>query len=352
MIAQNEMVEAKPLKEKEVEYTPLGEANPIKLSMEMVKRWLMSPTKNGHYPTDQDVMKFIMLCKARELNPWVGDAFCVGYDSKEGPVFNLITSVQALFKRAESHPQFDGLQSGVIVKTKDGRIEEREGDWFDDDEKLVGGWAKVYRKDRKLPFVEKIKLATFNKNRSVWLTDPAGMISKNGEAGALRKAFPTQLGGLYLREEMDHRTVEGSATPVVQGQMDEVTRQLAEKRQAIAHTPSAPDFTEQAEAAKQQREQAETVQAKRPAAETVKQSKAEPAEQTEQAAKESTDIVEDYKAQIAACESEEEAKVLCMTIHRSTRLTEDQKKHLRRIGNEKVHSFGRDSFGGDSLSGV
>ncbi len=100
------------------------------------------------------------------------------------------------------------MESGVIVRTADhdgkiggGPILEREGDLVYDDEKLLGGWAKVYRKDREIPFYRRLKLATFNTNRSRWEKDPAGMIVKCSEADALRTAFPSHLGGLYIEEE-------------------------------------------------------------------------------------------------------------------------------------------------------
>lgn len=45
---------------------------------------------------------------------------------------------------------------------------------------------------------------------SMWTSKPAHMIGKCAEAAALRKAFPQDLGGVYIGEEMDHRaTVQG-----------------------------------------------------------------------------------------------------------------------------------------------
>ncbi len=199
--------------ERELTFVPLGETEGIKLSVNMVRRYLTTPTKTGAVPTDSDVMKFMMLCKARELNPWVGDAYLVGYDGKDGPVFSLITAVQALFKRAESSLFFSGIESGVIVKTIDGSLEYRQGDFYGDKEVLLGGWARCFRKDCEVPFYDALKLTTYNTGRSQWAKDPAGMIVKCAEASALRKAFPTQAGGLYTREEMA-LTIDGTATDV------------------------------------------------------------------------------------------------------------------------------------------
>lgn len=187
-----------------ITYVPLGGKNTVELTMGMVKKFLCTPTKSGNIASDSDIVKFMMLCKARELDPWVGDAYLVGYDSSDGPVFSLITAAQALLKRAEISPEYDGMESGVIVRDESGSIINREGDLVLDGETLVGGWARCFRKDRSKPSYDSLKLSTFSTGKSRWQKDPAGMIVKCAEASALRKAFPTQLGGLYSREEMDH----------------------------------------------------------------------------------------------------------------------------------------------------
>lgn len=190
-------------------FVPFGEKSAVKLTMPIVRKYLATPTKNGVMPTDDDIVRFMMLCKARELNPWAGDAYMVGFDSKDGAEFSLITALQALLKRAESHPAFDGFESGVIVKnSKTGEKTERQGDIVYDGEVLLGGWCKVYRKDRTKPFYESLNLLTYKKPTPIWSKDPGGMICKCAEAAALRAAFPTQLGGLYTADEMRDRREE------------------------------------------------------------------------------------------------------------------------------------------------
>ncbi len=103
---------------KTMSYTPVGETSPVELSVKTVQRFLTAPTRSGKQPNQADVVRFMMLCQARGLNPWVGDAFLVGYDSKDGPQFNLITSHQALLKRAECCKEYRGRESGVIVQAK------------------------------------------------------------------------------------------------------------------------------------------------------------------------------------------------------------------------------------------
>lgn len=186
-----------------ITYTPLAEAEPITLTVGSVMNQVAIKTRSGQLPTLADVIKFMMLCKSRKLNPFVGDAYLVGYDSDDGPTFQLITAIQSLRKRAESNPGFNGAQRGVIVQAGDQTI-EREGTMVFSGETLVGGWGRVYRKDYGTPFYETVKLSTYNTKRSRWGKDPEGMIAKVGEAAALRRAFPSDVGALYIHEEFDN----------------------------------------------------------------------------------------------------------------------------------------------------
>jgi phage recombination protein Bet len=197
---------------RKVSYIPQGETAPIEMSVELVKRYLVRPTRSGAMPSDQDVTKFVMLCKARELNPWVGDAFLVGYDGKDGPEFSLITSVHALHKRADRCPEYDGMTAGVIIRDEDG-VHEVSGTCYHDKAALIGGWAIVRRKDRSEPYYVSLRLAAYDKGRSLWSTDKAGMIRKCAVAAALREAFPNQTSGLYTTDELPAMMASATAKP-------------------------------------------------------------------------------------------------------------------------------------------
>lgn len=187
--------------DKAIEYIPFLAEQQILLTPRMVLRFMCKPTKSGKRATMEQALHFCMLCKARGLNPWEGDAYLVGYDTQNGPEFSLITAHQAFLKRAEVHPEYDGMQSGVIVQRGDEILEE-EGDFFIDGDVLLGGWAKILFKTRSTPVYKRLKLSTFNKGFGRWNVDPAGMIVKCAEADGLRSAFPNSLGGMYLEDEM------------------------------------------------------------------------------------------------------------------------------------------------------
>ena len=187
-----------------IEFIPFGAADKIKLSIAIVKNFVSIPTKSGQVCGDRDAMRFIMLCQAQRLNPFAGDAYLTGYDGKNGAVFSLITAHVAFMKRAESCKDFEGMESGIIIADNDGKVTEREGDFHLADENVVGGWAKVYRKDRK-PTYRRLSIAQRKPNYETpfWSDQKcAEQIVKCAEADALRATFPTLLGGLHLGSEV------------------------------------------------------------------------------------------------------------------------------------------------------
>lgn len=185
---------------KEISYVPFGGTDAITLSIEIVQKTACTPTKSGRVCSARDAARFILLCQAQRLNPYAGDAYLVGYDNREGGAnFSLITSHLAFLKRAETCPDYEGMESGVIIQMEDGSIVEREGDFVLSTENCVGGWARVYRKGRKTTYrrtsIEAMKppyeTPFWNKQKA-----PAQVV-KCSESDALRSTFPTLLGGLY-----------------------------------------------------------------------------------------------------------------------------------------------------------
>lgn len=232
------------LVEKDTEFVPFMAKDPIRLSVAIVQNFVCVKSKSGKTCDFAQAMKFIMLCKARGLNPFEGDAYLLGYDNRDGSTtFSLITAHQAFLKRAEVHPEYDGMESGVIVKLESGELFDRDGDFHLDSDTLVGGWCTVFFKGRKHHMKKRLKLTTFRKPFGRWNDDPAGMIVKCAEADALRSAFPNQLGGMYLEDELP-----GVAAPIptaapVSGQpaLADLTSKLAAANQQVADEPDTID---------------------------------------------------------------------------------------------------------------
>lgn len=220
------------------EYVPFGAKESIKLSVAIVKSFICTPTKSGKICDDREAMRFIMLCKARGLNPFEGDAYLIGYDGQDGATFSLITAHQAFLKRAEVNEEYDGMESGVIVQSGN-EILDREGDFMFEDEKLLGAWAVVFFKTRTHPMKKRINLKTFVKPYGVWKTNAAGMIVKCAESDALRSSFPTLLGSLYLEEEMQTPSMVIDETPKLPAPGRHKTARKPESN-GTTHEPEQP----------------------------------------------------------------------------------------------------------------
>lgn len=163
------------------------------LTFEDIKTYIC-PTAN-----DQEVMIFLKLCQARNLNPFLKEAYLVKYDQTKPA--QMVVGKDHFTKKAEEHPQFDGYRAGIIVEDEDG-YHELEGTFMGSKCKLVGGWAEVSRKDRKIPFKQTVMLKEFDKGMANWKTMPGTMIRKCALVQSLRECFPSELAGCYDNSEI------------------------------------------------------------------------------------------------------------------------------------------------------
>lgn len=165
----------------------------------------VNKTRQGHQCSDEFVYEFLKVCQSRRLNPYDGDAFIVGYDSKDGAQFSIITSYQSLNKRAAASNQYDGSDFGLTVVNDKHELIDVPGSIVPPKTKLAGAWCKLYRKDRKHPTYTRIDFGGYNQGRGRWQTDPGGMIVKCAKAAAMREAFPQELGSYETDEEWSGR---------------------------------------------------------------------------------------------------------------------------------------------------
>jgi hypothetical protein len=105
-------------------------------------------------------------------------------------------------KRAESNEHYAGLEAGIVVE-REGQIVNIEGAVKLPTDKLIGGWAKVFRDDRKVPVKVQISYEEFSKGQATWKQMPMNMIRKTAIVNAMREAFPGNLGNMYTEEESD-----------------------------------------------------------------------------------------------------------------------------------------------------
>lgn len=177
----------------------------VNLSFQIVRNYL---TRGQSAVSDAEVIQFISLCRANQLNPFIGDAYMVKYGNEPA---SMIISKAAFMKRAESSALYNGYQAGVIL-LRDKQVIDEQGSFFLPGDQLVGGWAKVYRKDREHPIVARVRLQEYNRGKSTWAAMPGTMIRKVAIAQAFREAFPFASEGMYTPEEMPDE--QGQEAPV------------------------------------------------------------------------------------------------------------------------------------------
>jgi phage recombination protein Bet len=178
----------------------------IRLTPKIVKDYLAG----GAEITMPEFKMFTSLCKARGLNPFLKEAYIIKFGDNPA---QIVVGKDAILKRAILNAQFDGREQGVIVIDSTGKEIHKQGTFILQDETIVGGWAKVYRKDWTHPVHITVSLSEvaqrkgngeFNFN---WAKKTATMIEKVALVRALREAFVEEAGGMYDANELPDNEV-------------------------------------------------------------------------------------------------------------------------------------------------
>lgn len=168
--------------------------------------------------TDNEIDMFMAHCAAHKLDP-IGskDAYLVKYRGKDGSYgkASIITSYHVFNRRARKFPDYEGIRSGVVVLTKDGRVIHKNGCAVYGllGETLIGAWAEVYVKGWAKPAYVEVSYDDFNTNKNNWKKMPGLMIEKVAKCQAWRLAFPEEFQDMYLGEEME-QDVDGNVREV------------------------------------------------------------------------------------------------------------------------------------------
>lgn len=206
--------------------------------------------------TPKQVGMALSLIKGRDLNPLANEVYIVAYRKKNGGTeFSLIVSKEAFLKRANRNPQLEGFEAGIVVINESGLQEERKGALVLPNDELVGGWARVYRKDFRVPVEVYVSMKEYNKSQSTWNSMPATMIRKTALVNALREAFPEDLGNMYTEDDggetfdrIKDVTPQESREEVLarkQQQIEQMKQEAAEReaKQQAEATPSVDPET-------------------------------------------------------------------------------------------------------------
>ena len=208
----------------------------IKLTPSIVKEYIVGDS-NANI-TNQEFKLFTELCMVRKLNPFLKEAYLIKYGNQPA---QIVVGKDAILKRAINNKDFNGREQGIIIQNEEDEIEYRKGTFKLSTENLVGGWAKVYRKNWEYPtevtvsFEEVAQKKKDGELNSNWLKKGPTMVEKVALVRALRETFSEDIGGMIDESEAwdskdlskNKRTVEEAT--IVQDDVGEAEKSEGKK---------------------------------------------------------------------------------------------------------------------------
>lgn len=162
--------------------------------------------------TDAEFVLFSQFCRSTGLNAFKKEIWAIKANGR----LQLMTGINGFHAIANQHPQYDGLEAGFVGP--DGSEQSLKYPKND----FIGAWARVHRKDRKIPMEGVAMVSEYDKQQGNWKSMRRVMIVKCAESVALRKAFPQELNGLYTQEEMPAEYSDGATVEVEAKQKSEI----------------------------------------------------------------------------------------------------------------------------------
>ncbi len=192
---------------------------PVEISVEAIRQYLCP------IATIEEAYVFLQKCRFQRLNPFLGEAYLVVYkETNTSPRrAQMIIGKEAHTRRAERHPDYLGMEAGLII-SREGSIEQVSGAFLAPGDQLLGGWCRVVRKGKEKSYIS-VTLKEYDTGYRQWKQMPATMIRKVAVVQALREAFPNEMAGLQGSEEFalaeeERQVIEGQ---LARGQTTRVT---------------------------------------------------------------------------------------------------------------------------------
>jgi phage recombination protein Bet len=157
--------------------------------------------------SDAELAVFQMMCDRTGLDPFLKQIYAIKRSDKGEKKLTIQTSIDGFRLIADRTGQY----AGNSEPTYDTETAEHPGWAKVTVFKLVGGHLA--------PFTAKVRWEEFypKVHSAFWDRMPYHMLAKVGESHALRKAFPQELSGLYIHEEMQQAdtVVAGASRPAL-----------------------------------------------------------------------------------------------------------------------------------------
>lgn len=210
--------------------------------------------------TPEEIVQFAVECDTTQLNPYRGQIYLVPrHDRRAGrAVCKSQVGIDGLRLISQRTGEFGGRESIEWCDDK--------GNWFDvwlrdtppaaarcTVRKIVGGVA--YPITNTVLYSAYVQLTQKGNPMARWKSDPAGQLAKCAEAGALRAAFPQEMGNLMTDVEMQqadnghHEELEQAPRNVTPEKEDDIPtaatiedpQEISEEEMAEASKPKPKD---------------------------------------------------------------------------------------------------------------
>ena len=193
--------------------TPLGQ---VELSTGLIRSYINPKA------TEEEAYFFLQKCRHQQLNPFAGEVYLVIYPPTERTprTAQMIVGKRAHTRRAEQHPDFLGMESGLMLVDEDGKLSRRAGALVPPGHTLIGSWCQVKRRGKEPTYID-LTLGEYQKDNQFWKRMPATMIRKCAIVQALDEAFPGYMAGLQGSQEFELAADQETASRsrVVEGEV-------------------------------------------------------------------------------------------------------------------------------------
>ncbi|MEM3846876.1 MAG: phage recombination protein Bet [Candidatus Parvarchaeota archaeon] len=153
--------------------------------------------------TDDELALFLYQANRMKLDPLAGQIYLLKFRNSDGTSrISIGISIDGMRSKATDTGKLQGIQRGISTDKDGNEIRDKDG-------YPVRAWAEVYREGWTKPAREEVTFKEYarrNKDGSLrqnWKDMPDTMLKKCAEAAALRMAFPIELSGVYIPEEVD-----------------------------------------------------------------------------------------------------------------------------------------------------
>jgi len=150
-----------------------------------------------------DIIEFIHKAQQTGANPSLNQIFLIERNTKVGFEWKKVGTVVFSYNFIQAIANQTGDYEGYTIKTE--LLDKFDINTFEA-KKMLASTCVVKRKGREFPYTayfDEYVQVKDGKATGTWASKPYMMIEKCALSGALRRAFPEALSGMYCEEEME-----------------------------------------------------------------------------------------------------------------------------------------------------